>query len=73
MSASVLLASGLNATIAWSDRSNSEAVGPDQNAATIKLGYKVGSNAFTVEPNPPSLSYAKQIMTDEMIVNTLLQ
>ena len=71
LSASVLLSSGLNATIAWSDRDNTVAIGPDQNATTIKLGYKVGSNAFTVdygigergdaEADTVGFTYAKQL------------
>ncbi len=72
LSASVLLANGLNATLAWSDRDNAEA-GPDQNATTLKLGYKVGSNAFTVdygigergdaEADTVGVTYAKKLGT----------
>lgn len=48
-SASALLGNGFNGTIAFSDRSNSQAVGPDQDAFTFKLGYKTGVHAFTFD------------------------
>lgn len=47
MSASVLLGNGFNATVAFSDRDNS--VTADQDATTVKLGYKFGSHAVTVD------------------------
>lgn len=49
MSASLLLTNGLNATIAFSDLDNPTVQGVDQNAFTLKLGYKVGSHAVTVD------------------------
>ena len=49
LSASILMGNGFNATLAWSDRDNDEQIGPDQTATTVKLGYKVGKHAFTVD------------------------
>lgn len=49
MSASVLLSGGLNATIAYSDLDNPGNQSPDQNAGTIKLGYKIGVHAVSVD------------------------
>lgn len=46
-SASALHASGINVTVAYSDRDNE--TGLDQNASTIKLGYKTGIHAVTVD------------------------
>ncbi len=46
-SASVLLAGGFNATVAFSDRDNQGTT--DQNATTLKLGYKTGIHAVTVD------------------------
>ena len=49
-SASVLMSSGFNATVAFSDRDNDEDQGGlDQTATTVKLGYKTGIHAFTVD------------------------
>ncbi len=49
LSASVLMENGLNATVAWSDRDNITSVGPDQTATTVKLGYKTGIHAITID------------------------
>lgn len=49
LSASVLMGNGFNATVALSDRDNDNDVGPDQDAFTIKLGYKIGIHAFAVD------------------------
>ncbi len=46
-SASVLINSGLNLTVAYSDRDNS--ITPDQEATTVKLGYKTGPHAVAVD------------------------
>ncbi len=46
-SVSALHSSGLNATVAYSDRDNPN--GADQEASTLKLGYKTGIHAFTVD------------------------
>lgn len=47
-SASALHSSGINLTLALSDRDNSGDT-PDQDAMTLKLGYKTGAHAFTVD------------------------
>lgn len=47
MSGSILLTNGLNATMAFSDRDNQ--LTADQDATTIKLGYKFGIHAVTVD------------------------
>ncbi len=47
LSASVLLASGFNLTVAFSDRDNT--VTADQDATTVKLGYKLGAHAITLD------------------------
>ncbi len=46
-SGSVLMDSGLNLTLAYSDRDNS--ITPDQEATTVKLGYKTGAHAVAVD------------------------
>ena len=46
-SASALHSSGINLTVAYADRDNG--TGADQEAATIKLGYKIGIHAITVD------------------------
>lgn len=47
LSGSVLLGNGLNLTVAYSDRDNS--ITPDQEASTIKLGYKFGIHAMAID------------------------
>ena len=46
-SASALHSSGVNLTVAFSDRDNETAA--DQEASTIKLGYKFGVHAVTID------------------------
>lgn len=46
-SVSALHASGVNVTVAFSDRNNPN--GLDQNASTEKLGYRIGIHAFTLD------------------------
>ena len=45
-SASAVHSSGINLTVAFADRDNT---GPDQEAFTIKLGFKTAKHAFTVD------------------------
>lgn len=47
-SASALHASGLNLTLAFSERDNSGDT-PDQDATTLKFGYKTGAHAFSLD------------------------
>ena len=49
LSASFLMDSGLNVTVAWSDRDNDTFTGPDQTATTLKLGYIVGQHAVALD------------------------
>ena len=47
-SGSLLLANGFNLTLAFSDRDDDAGVA-DQEATTVKLGYKTGIHAFTID------------------------